>query len=61
VREASGDAGLVRLVLVVCDPSGRNGDRLMIAAQVIVVMHLVSSTVVEPGRGYWRSILCGFL
>jgi hypothetical protein len=61
VLEVSGDAILGRLVLVVCDPSGRNGDRLMTAAQEIVAVHLVSSTVVEPGRGCWRSILCGFL
>jgi hypothetical protein len=54
VLEASGGAILVRLVLVVCGPSGRNGDRLMIAARVIVVVHLVSWTVVAPGRDCWH-------
>jgi hypothetical protein len=61
VLEASGDAILGRLVLVVCGPSGRSEVRLMTAVQVNVAVHLVTSTVVGSGRDYWHWIPCGFL
>lgn len=51
----------VWLESAVCDPSGHNEGLPMTAVQVIVLVHLDLSTVVEPGHGYWRWIPCGLL